>query len=599
MRVGFKTVATALVFLSIPGAQASLQNPSADALQALADWTRPDGQKRFPSGYIPKATTYNEELSRSHGGVAWSVDPKRKDASSGLLNFPTFSINPASQQISNSEGSQGASSGDGGSRRSSAGTSADGGMRTAAQATSNIMSTFSPMNPPSFPLAVRGPYLSAWLPSGSDSSVTPPNEQGNGGYLAGQYPSFWTSSYGADGEFRLGWSGFIRIDGKSYQWMGDSFGTLVAEGPNARQISAVYTATRTIFTFDADGVKFNVTFLSPITPDDYLRQSLPLSYLHFELDKATTTGKKVQIYTEIDERWVTGHDYDYQTYPYSMKFEVVNSTSIYTVQRERPEVFAEFRQRAEWGSAVYAVKNVAGLSSRNYNNIVAQKEFLDNGNLTFDHPRVAGPDNSFAFAVDFSVPNAASDVVFAVGHLRSPYLNYVRAVPGGSSSYQEDRFGYWQAKFPNFNEAIAFFVNDFEGALSNAKKFDAQVAADSKKAVGGGTVGDQYAAMTQLAVRQAFGALEITLSIDGSGAFNSSDVMIFLKEISSSGSTSTVDVIFPLAPLLAYAGPKMLRDILQPIIIYAKTLYPNKVSSFCSVLSVIFEADDCLQVGAS
>jgi hypothetical protein len=34
------------------------------------------------------------------------------------------------------------------------------------------------------PLAVKNPYLSAWLPAGSNG--------GNGGYLPGQWPSFWT-----------------------------------------------------------------------------------------------------------------------------------------------------------------------------------------------------------------------------------------------------------------------------------------------------------------------------------------------------------------------------------------------------------------------
>lgn len=37
-------------------------------------------------------------------------------------------------------------------------------------------STFSPLRPPSIPLAVRFPYLSTWLEVGSDG--------GNGGYLA-------------------------------------------------------------------------------------------------------------------------------------------------------------------------------------------------------------------------------------------------------------------------------------------------------------------------------------------------------------------------------------------------------------------------------
>lgn len=45
-------------------------------------------------------------------------------------------------------------------------------------------STFTPARPPSLPLAVKSPYLSTWLPAGSDF--------GNGGYLPGQWPSFWT-----------------------------------------------------------------------------------------------------------------------------------------------------------------------------------------------------------------------------------------------------------------------------------------------------------------------------------------------------------------------------------------------------------------------
>ena len=40
-----------------------------------------------------------------------------------------------------------------------------------------------------------------------------------------------------------------------------------------------------------------------------------MSYLHIEVDKHTLVGKSVQLYTDIDERWSTGHDYDYQNFP--------------------------------------------------------------------------------------------------------------------------------------------------------------------------------------------------------------------------------------------------------------------------------------------
>ena len=44
-------------------------------------------------------------------------------------------------------------------------------------------STFSPARPPSIPLAVKSPYLTTWQYAGSDG--------GNGGYLAGQWSTFW------------------------------------------------------------------------------------------------------------------------------------------------------------------------------------------------------------------------------------------------------------------------------------------------------------------------------------------------------------------------------------------------------------------------
>jgi hypothetical protein len=44
-------------------------------------------------------------------------------------------------------------------------------------------STFSPARPPAIPLAVKSPYLNTYLFAGSDG--------GNGGYLAGEWASFW------------------------------------------------------------------------------------------------------------------------------------------------------------------------------------------------------------------------------------------------------------------------------------------------------------------------------------------------------------------------------------------------------------------------
>ena len=141
-------------------------------------------------------------------------------------------------------------------------------------------SSFTPLLPPAIPLAVKSVYVNAVLPTGGD--------QGSRGYLAGSWPRHWPVSYpGSAKSYNLGWSGMVNVDGKSYVFLGDPeidfHGT---KPPVATQTAFLYTASRSIFTFDAGGVDFNVTFFSPVTPHDLVRMSLPLSYMSVDVDPA-------------------------------------------------------------------------------------------------------------------------------------------------------------------------------------------------------------------------------------------------------------------------------------------------------------------------
>jgi len=49
------------------------------------------------------------------------------------------------------------------------------------------LTTFKPVRPPAIPLAVRSPYLSAWVRAGEDG--------GNGGLLAGKWATHWRFVY--------------------------------------------------------------------------------------------------------------------------------------------------------------------------------------------------------------------------------------------------------------------------------------------------------------------------------------------------------------------------------------------------------------------
>jgi hypothetical protein len=115
---------------------------------------------------------------------------------------------------------------------------------------------YTPIQPPSYPLAVRNPYLSTWIPGGSVAE------------LPSSTPQFWTGA-------ELGWGVIGRVNGKTYNLLGipdPENGTL-----QATVLSAEYTSTHSIFILNAASTNFTLDFFSPVSPDNYLRQSLPFS----------------------------------------------------------------------------------------------------------------------------------------------------------------------------------------------------------------------------------------------------------------------------------------------------------------------------------
>ena len=118
----------------------------------------------------------------------------------------------------------------------------------------------------------------------------------------------------------------------------------------------------------------------------------------------------------------------------------------------------------------------------------------------------------------------------------------------------------WTDYFATDLDADVFFYNDYSTVSGLATDFDNQVNSDSTAA--GGT---NYTAITSLAARQAFGALQLT--------GNTSNIYLFLKEISSDGNIQTVDVIFPFHLIAIYTNPTLLRFMLEPLFINQEAGY--------------------------
>ena len=153
-----------------------------------------------------------------------------------------------------------------------------------------------------------------------------------------------------------------------------------------------------------------------------------------------------------------------------------------------------------------------------------------------------------------------------VGHVRDPAVQYITANNG-----RQDRSTFFWTKHRTVASAISTFIDNYANALARANAFDAKVKTDASK------ISSDYADIVALSVRQAFGSIEITVSKDSGGNFNTSDIMTFMKEVSSDGNTNTVDVIFPAWPIFLYTNPTLGAQMLEPLFRYQATgQYPNK-----------------------
>ncbi|BGP31425.1 hypothetical protein JCM10296v2_003189 [Rhodotorula toruloides] len=425
---------------------------------------------------------------------------------------------------------------------------------------SHHSSSFSPLLPPAIPLAVKSPYLNALLPTGGEGGST--------GYLAGSWARHWPVHYpGSPRDYRLSWAGLIRIDGTTYEFFGaplsDSKSSL---GPArvARQTAFEYTATKSVFSFEAGNVTFKATFLSPITPNDLVRQSLPLSYLAIDVDPDAARDHSISVYTDISGEWASGDPNANLTWTYTSG----SGVGVHAVSRRDQLVFSEFAEQAEWGEAVLATElrreTVGGSGEANE----LRGTFIKHGRLNGTHDAAYRKmtDRQPVFGFSVQITSSRPSAVFTIGHVRHPYVNFV--TPEG----QIPLAGLWTTRFSRPLDAISYFQYSYPRTSREAARFDKQVRRDVKR-----VSGDNYAALVELSTRQAFATFELTTSVTEDWREDKEGVMAHLKEISSNGDMSTIDVIFPLHPILLYTNPTLLALLLEPILVYTHSgLYPNR-----------------------
>ncbi|WP_433606106.1 glutaminase domain-containing protein [Dactylosporangium sp. CA-139114] len=389
--------------------------------------------------------------------------------------------------------------------------------------------TFSPIRPPATPLAVRSPYLSTWLRADT---------------LPGNWPTFWAGAVTAI-------TGIVRVDGQPYVFMGAPSGGW----PLASQTGLVVTATRSTFTITAGPVRLEVEFFSPVDPANLRRQSVPMSYLSITATSADSGTHQVSLYVDVSGEWAHGD----RSKQISWATQTAGTQRVHTFQPSAPSVLAEAGDQASWGTVVFAADDVAGLTWQTGADATVRAQAANAGALpnTADtnQPRAINaswPVFAFNRALGAVGPAGSGPVVFVIGHVRTPAVSYLGT--------QLDP--WWRTQWATWPDMLAWFRADRDTARAVGAALDAQVGTWARQAVGTSPAGEQYAALCALALRQAFGGTEV---VNRGGS-----PWVMLKEISSNGDFSTVDVMYPAFPAYLWLSPRWLELLLAPLFDYTE-----------------------------
>ncbi|OKL60941.1 hypothetical protein UA08_03712 [Talaromyces atroroseus] len=378
---------------------------------------------------------------------------------------------------------------------------------------------------PSYPLAVKSPYLSTWVPGNQTADA------------ATAQPEFWAGQ-------KLTWPILARVGGTTYSLFSLPGGI---SGVSAAKTTGVeYTSTHTVISLIAGPVTVTLDFFSPVLPGplDYAKQSLPYSYLTVSAIADEFTS--IQILSGIDHTWTA------QGGASALNYTESGSAGFFWFYNPDQYYYSEDNDMATYGSILYGASTGNGLTYACDTEDNIYSAFTSDGKLA-NIATCQGTDLA-ALSQDLGTV-ILGEVTFAVGFQRDLAINYLN----------EAQTGYHRSKWWLIPDAIEYFLGDYASALAESVLFDTAVRVRSEAV--SLEWGSQYADIVEASVRQTYGAFEITVPNDDVGA----EPQVFLKEISSDGNVQTIDVIFQSWSIFASLNPEWLKLLLKPVLSYLET----------------------------
>jgi hypothetical protein len=374
------------------------------------------------------------------------------------------------------------------------------------------------LRPPAVPLVTHDPYFSIWSPADK---------------LTDADTVHWTGK-----PHRL--TSLVRIDGKAFRLMGTS----PTNVPALPQTRLEVTPTRTIYTFEGEGVRLTLTFMTPALPDDLEVLSRPVTFLTLAAWAIDTNRHAVKCEFKTTSELVVNEFAQnvaaWSPFGEDMKVAKIGSATQPVLGKKGDDL------RIDWGYLYVAVLNTqpAALFLR-----MRPLVSIPGSNGGEEAGHALPPENVDAHAV-LDMADVDSTPV-------SRWLMLAYDDEYSIKYFGQNLRPFWRRNGDDAAALLKKAAADYESLRARCEKFDAELMADLRK-VGG----EQYARLCALAYRQTFAGNKIVADANGKP-------LMFPKENFSNGCIGTVDVLFPQAPFFLVFSPALTKAMLVPILDYA------------------------------
>jgi hypothetical protein len=382
----------------------------------------------------------------------------------------------------------------------------------------------APMRPPAVPLITHDPYFSIW--STTDLLTASPTKH-------------WT---GTDQPL----NGLISIDGSVFRFLGDQPRAVAA----MKQVAFELTPTRTMYTFDANGVRLKLMFLTPALPADLDVLSRPVTYVSFEV--RATDGNDHDVTVGFTASSLIAVNTPDQPVTWS-RLKLGNIDALRAGTTGQP-VLAKSGDnlRIDWGYLYLAAPATeAGLSMQaGYSSL---QSFAETGHL----PDADELEPAEKYGNRTPLLSASFDLKRVGPAAATRYLMVAYDDVWSLEYFNRKLRPYWRRNGMDAAGLLHAAEQDHANLLARSIALDESLTADLIRAGG-----PEYAALAITAYRQTLAAHKIAADFDGSPICMS-------KENFSNGSIDTVDVLYPAAPFFLLLNPRLLEAQMIPIFDYA------------------------------